>query len=598
MKINKLQTLDFMGLPGKRAWTFDKVTAFCGPNGTGKTSVINALRYALTGDEPDGDLIYTGRPSSAVQIDTPKGSTFCRIKKRGKQSCYSLNGKRTSLGELTRVLEAEMGDVPVKNARLITSNELLTELGDKTFGDLLISYLPEMLDKETVMRSISNPTQGMKKIVAELLPDGEFDAKEIDHFFSLVTEKRRDLKRRISENITLLGAYEPRTINASKEELQERITKLQKERDEAAMYSAKVEEYNRLLKLKKEQEQMIVSIGKQIIEINAVRHPVEERNAVADLLSTSRKAGTAAYGAMKAAIENGNALKKAIQTIAQPVCPLSESIHCTTDKRPVLNELKKNLQTVAVSYHDQEKAFKEAKETACKAEKDLQKIDSDNAQADRKDALIRQREEMSRTLPELPEKPGEAPNAVLIGIEYDQAQQSLMAIQEKEKADVLRKTIEEQKLLLADYEALHTAFSPKGEVKRAVTEFYLEEFQKPCNEYAGKLFPGMKIRFLAENGVTILVDPKGLDQYNTFDSLSGGERAAVTFLLMLMLAKLSGLRIIILDELSVLDKRAFESLLEILDDCKDEYDMAVIGCVDHADTVQALENRRIRIEKI
>ena len=44
---------------------------------------------------------------------------------------------------------------------------------------------------------------------------------------------------------------------------------------------------------------------------------------------------------------------------------------------------------------------------------------------------------------------------------------------------------------------------------------------------------GLSERFVSEGGVSVQVDPKGTGQYVSFRSLSGGERAAVAFLLML-----------------------------------------------------------------
>ena len=114
MKIERLHTMDFMGIPGKRVWDFrDKVTVFAAPNGTGKTSVISALRYALTGMEPEGEMIHKGKASSAGPIDTGKRS-YCRIKKLGKQSRYFMIGNTTSLCDLTRALEEEL-DVSLRN---------------------------------------------------------------------------------------------------------------------------------------------------------------------------------------------------------------------------------------------------------------------------------------------------------------------------------------------------------------------------------------------------------------------------------------------------------------------------------------------------
>ena len=94
------------------------------------------------------------------------------------------------------------------------------------------------------------------------------------------------------------------------------------------------------------------------------------------------------------------------------------------------------------------------------------------------------------------------------------------------------------------------------------------------------------------------MDSKGTGQFINFRSLSGGEKAAVAFLLMLMFASISGARIVILDELSILDESVLDALLTILKEHEDEYDMAVLACVDHMDTRELLKKYGLKIMKI
>ena len=123
----------------------------------------------------------------------------------------------------------------------------------------------------------------------------------------------------------------------------------------------------------------------------------------------------------------------------------------------------------------------------------------------------------------------------------------------------------------------------------------MEEFAEPCNEKAGKLFPGMKLKFITQDGVKVLTDPNGSGEYLEFNSLSGGEQASVMFLLVSMLSSLSGMGIIILDELSVLDDNTFENLIRILKENSNEYDMCLIALVDHADMIKTLNKHEIPI---
>ncbi len=182
------------------------------------------------------------------------------------EKCDVMNGKTTSLGELTRALEEEMGSA-VTSVKTITSSELLQGLDSQQYGSLILDYLPEMMDKETVITRTSGATPMMRKIMEDGLPDGVFGTKELDR-------------------------------------------------------------------------------------------------------------------------ANFNTLKEAVETISQPVCPLSRNIRCTTDKSTVLDELREAMNMACESYNRHDKECSEATEKALETEEKLKAIDSDNNAADRKEQRL------------------------------------------------------------------------------------------------------------------------------------------------------------------------------------------------------------------
>ena len=196
---------------------------------------------------------------------------------------------------------------------------------------------------------------------------------------------------------------------------------------------------------------------------------------------------------------------------------------------------------------------------------------------------------------EIPEKPEETNSLERITQELQYLQSQVPIVENYSKKDTYLNNIEKLTKKLEDYQALYVAFSPKGEVKEKITSYYLEEFAEPCNEKAGKLFHGMKLKFITQDGVKVLTDPNGSGEYLEFNSLSGGEQASVMFLLVSMLSSLSGMGIIILDELSVLDDNTFENLIRILKENSDEYDMCLIALVDHVDMINTLNRYEIPI---
>ncbi len=597
MEIKALHTRNFMGLTGDRKWVFPgKINALCAPNGTGKTSLVSALRYAISGLEPENEMIHAGDQTAASQIDTPMGS-YMRIKKR-KGNAYKMDNKTASWGDLQRRLDAECG-CPAKNVKILTSSELLRGLDSRQFGDLLIQYLPEMMDKETVIGKVSGATQFMKNFISDNLPDGEFGPETLDTLFAFITEERRRVKKEILQLETAVKLYGgvPET-QETETQLRGKLEMLQKQRDEAVVYEQQLQNYQNIKNTIMRNQSTMKEIDTEIAKIKAVRHPDGERAAVEELMMTSRKAAQAALEAKRQDRAYYNTLKEAVETIRQPICPLSKNIHCTTDKTAVLDELKEAVRLACESYKKHDLEMETAKNKAIETEKKLKAIEADNAAADRKAQLENERKRLSETNLALPEKPAKGPDLAILNNEIANVQKALQNMQNRQKAVLAADEIKAKKLLLTDLEQLHESFSPKGEVKEGITRFYLDEFSGPLNEKARKIFPGMNIKFVSEDGVKILVDVKGIGTYVSLNTLSGGEKTCVIFLLMLLFTRLSGLGIIVMDELSVLDAKTMDGFLTVLENNKDEYDLALIACVNHDDTQELLRLHNIPVLQV
>ena len=60
MKIKEIRLVNFGCFGGAHAFSLPRLSALIGKNGTGKTTILNAIRFCLTGAEPDGDIISNG----------------------------------------------------------------------------------------------------------------------------------------------------------------------------------------------------------------------------------------------------------------------------------------------------------------------------------------------------------------------------------------------------------------------------------------------------------------------------------------------------------------------------------------------------------
>lgn len=597
MFVKTINTFNFQGLKGLQSFELDKITALAQPNGSGKTSLINALRFGLTGNSPKGNMINIGEQSAAVKLILENGSNFSRqvFATKGKSAKYYISDKPTNATELSRFISSEMGGVDKKVAKFVSSGELLTSMTSQEFGELLLSYLPETMTAETVISHYPSANEEQKKIIREYFLDKEFEISELKEFQKFIKGRRDRINEAISNcrgALNLLGDTAPKF---TKEELEEKIAVKTKERDDLLAIQANLNNYNQLLRQEQFRQQELERLDKELANLNGVAHTEEELRLANELVTTTRTSAMQTRGAIEALVSAKQDLDTAIENISKPICPLSDKIVCTVDKRPVTKELEEKRDKLIEDYKTQRSFYEQTLANIKEYENRYAQMAFENQQFILMQEKQQEKERLLAQKIEIPEKPEETNSLERITQELQYLQSQMPIVENYSKKDTYLNNIEKLTKKLEDYQALYVAFSPKGEVKEKITSYYLEEFAEPCNEKAGKLFPGMKLKFITQDGVKVLTDPNGLGEYLEFNSLSGGEQASVMFLLVSMLSSLSGMGIIILDELSVLDDNTFENLIRILKENSNEYDMCLIALVDHADMIKTLNKHEIPI---
>lgn len=597
MFVKTINTFNFQGLKGLQSFELDKITALAQPNGSGKTSLINALRFGLTGNSPKGNMINIGEQSAAVKLILENGSNFSRqvFATKGKSAKYYISDKPTNATELSRFISSEMGGVDKKVAKFVSSGELLTSMTSQEFGELLLSYLPETMTAETVISHYPSANEEQKKIIREYFLDKEFEISELKEFQKFIKGRRDRINEAISNcrgALNLLGDTAPKF---TKEELEEKIAAKTKERDELLAIQANLNNYNQLLRQEQFRQQELARLDAELANIKGVSHTEDELRLANELVVTARNSAMQTRGAIEALVAAKQDLDTAIENISKPICPLSDKIVCTVDKRPVTKELEEKRDRLIEDYKVQRAFYEQTLDKIKEYEDRYSQIAFENQQFILMQEKQQEKERLLAQVIDVPQKPEEANSLEGITQELQYLQSQMPIVENYSKKDTYLNNIEKLTKKLEDYQALYVAFSPKGEVKEKITSYYLEEFAEPCNEKAGKLFPGMKLKFITQDGVKVLTDPNDSGEYLEFNSLSGGEQASVMFLLVSMLSSLSGMGIIILDELSVLDDNTFENLIRILKENSNEYDMCLIALVDHVDMIKTLNKYEIPI---
>lgn len=533
----------------------------------------------------------------AVRVVLENDSSFLRQQyaEKKKKSRYFVGNASSTLSKLNEFICNELGGVDVNTAKMVSSGELLTQMTSQQFGEMLLRYLPESMTVETILERFSGKNEEQEKIVRDFFPEGEFGVEKINEFHNLLKERRKLVKEKITEVNALINSLGSVPPEESISDIEEKIKSTTDKRDEVIKAQEAMKNYNQILSQINMRNSQIQQIDNELAQLKGVHHTDEEINSTFGLLSNSRNIEQGIKASLNSLVQTKKTLDEAIENISKPICPLSAKIKCTVDKTPVLKELEEQRDSLVQDYKNQRDSYIELANQIKQLEaKYEQMINENNAYLRVQDKLKMKEQLLSQTIT-LPEKPEDIGSVEALNSELSNLQQRLLFVTNYSKKETYEEKLKGLTQKHLDYENLVLAFSPKGEVKEAITSYYMDEFSEPCNEKASKLFPGMKLKFVSENGVKVLTDPNGSGEYLEFTSLSGGEQASVMFLLVSMLASLSGMGIIILDELSVLDDVVFENLVRVLHENQDEFDMCLLASVDHVDTLKTLKKYDIPV---
>ena len=85
MKINSLEIVNFRSYQNKHNITFSikpdkKITLFLGDNGGGKTTLLNAIYWCLTGELTPSCDLTEGIKNTDAKISNPDAQCYCELK--------------------------------------------------------------------------------------------------------------------------------------------------------------------------------------------------------------------------------------------------------------------------------------------------------------------------------------------------------------------------------------------------------------------------------------------------------------------------------------------------------------------------------------
>ena len=590
MRIKKLQIQNFEGFDETFEYEFkEPLNALCLRNGAGKTSFLNALRYAITGIKPAGNVINNTSSQMAVGLTFHDGVGIIRQDFADNKSArYYLNRRPVTKKALDEMLQSRAG-VAQGTMKIATSTDVLAGLKPQEFGDLLLSYIPESLNVEKILGMLGQLTKEEENEIREFFNDDNFGTDMIDAFYKHLFDKRKTLNKKLQE----CEAYLNHFVNApvtdkTEEEIQKEIDELTRRQGSVNLYNEQKRNYENALNRKKRHDSDIDMLKKEIAQLGEIKIDEKAARDARNRLSELQKSLEEYRKELAFINQTVETLSKALEDINKPICPLSDKLKCTTDKSAVRSEIEDTLRTGQERQKDYSGKISDTTNLIADEQKVIDDFTKNSAILERKKTLEEQLNKLLKeeiTIPAEP-KPVSAEDCTQ---KIKVLANALSVV--KSAADIkrVREFVEAKRPILEAYNNLIKIFAPKGVIKQKVSEYYLEAFEEQCNKKASKLLPNMSLKFVSDAGISVLTDINGDGNYVSFEGLSGGERSYVLFILLDMINSLTGLRMMFLDELSVLDKNAFDTLVRLIKEHIDEYDLVILATAEHDDNMETLK---------
>ncbi len=589
MKIKELKISNFQGLDGKREYSFPaKITAFAMPNGSGKTSILNALRFGLTGSSGDGITISGKADKADVGIILEDGTYIIREITREGENRFWYNRKTITKPALDKAITAVSG-IETGILKTVTASEILGNMKPQDLGNLMLGYIPETLNEAGIESYVPDLTGGMQTMLKEVLPEGTFGTKALDAAYKRLYKMRTAAKKvKTDLEATIRVLNNTPMPKEGMEALEKMLADLKKQQEELTVYRTKQAEYEKTLSRKKDLEEKKKDLTDQIKSIPNADFSADQHAKLQKELEEIQKNLDEVKRLIATLTGSKTALDKALKTLDTPTCPLSDKLKCTTDKTPVRSELTEASRQTEQEIEVQKKKLSELAGDIAKATAQIRAMEDARVASVKKESLEKSLKDVEEQLAQMKLEEPKKPDELITGITENEVRSKLDAIKAYEKADAVKTELTSAEQKVEDLEKLCSALEPKGIVRNSVTKAYISAFEASVNTRAAQLKPGMRMKFVQRDGIIPMLDVNGKGLYYPYHSLSGGEKIFMVFLLLDMLNQMCGLKILLLDELSVLDAANFKALIGVLNAVED-YDQVFITTVDHESLVKALK---------
>lgn len=595
MKISKFTENGFKGMP-KIDMDLPKTIFVTGNNGAGKTSFIDALNFALTGNSPEEDIVNKAEGKACISIVLESGDVVTREKSSDNSTVVKYNGRRCTIKALNEAISNSVG-IPMESLKIASSSEAIESMSPAEFSDFITKYLPENIPVDSIIALMDDAEpDAIEHVCAQLGESATF--ADINKAYALFYEKRKDAKRKFDVSSGALQKLDiPEGFTPDADALKEAEKKYYEKRDLAAKYEAQKKTAEKEAAEYEKQKKIIKDLETEISTLADASEPDKAQKTRLEAEKEDVEKQIIAARTTSATLEqNSKALSISLANISKPTCPLSDKVTCKNveDKQKIKDEIEAAIEAAKAGRKLQSELI--ATLTAKKEEisSQLSAYIKNEQNYVRKTSLEKQLGIQKKNMIEVQEMP-EEPDIANIGA-LKTAYESL----KKQNDDYvsytkLKAEAEAAKHDVTVYDYLVKAFQPKGKIASSTIDKYLFNFTDICNETASMIKPGMEMKFIAEGGIKVLCRMPGKEDFLPFKNLSSGEKILEVLILMDLISQLTGTGILSLDNLEQLDEGTFQELMDAVGMLEDRYDHIILSCVKHNDLLAVAQNNGLKI---
>lgn len=602
MQLNTLKINNFIGHDVLQV-TFKKITRFFGANGAGKSSIKNAILWAMCGIIGREPIRY-GAKSCSVVLDVNDGITIERKKSQSGSPALSIGkGKQSFPGSTSDVQQAFLEQINVTADQLaaIFDTGNFFSMSDDQRKDIITKALQIGLTRENVESWLNKKYGGIQW---DKYFEGEsFDLDLADPASEKIAIERRRAAKRAVEDLQHKLNRPIEVENASEETLtkcEERLKIINKKLDELREQKGKTELLPQLKNQLAEAEARLKSAqGSDPKAVHAAEAELMNAKMEMQKWEPVKEKTSVRVAGLNAEIQSQQKLIDDMAALGTS-CVLSSSIPCPMPKKDAsglvsegkkkLNGLQKELGLISNDVEEANESMKTAKaaiETAQATLAGLTDKAVDGAAESTKIAnLKKQIADIEAAVKGVEEIPELEENRTKGREHIEKLKSSLKQIADREETQLQLEAAQEE---VEVNDALAVALGAKG-VRSALLQDASDRINAIANKYFAPFGLGEMTFEIKASGrsekFSVAVDGKPLENFST------GEQHVISIALQMILAELTGIRIVIIEETNTLTKRLKDGLEAVIGANLDEFDNVIV--LNAADEIDPIANELVQ----